>query len=91
MDRVACVRITCPAVANRVAAARVQRYTGTKRGPGIRPWFRYVTGMQGETREKGRRGTDERIERDYRAPERAFFFSARWLIYRESTETRKRL
>lgn len=30
---VACVRITCPAVASRVAAARVQRYTGTKRGP----------------------------------------------------------
>lgn len=52
-----CVRITWPAVAGRVAAARVQRYTGTKRGPGIRPWFRYVTGMQGETGEKGRRGT----------------------------------
>ena len=28
---VACVRITCPTVASRVAAARVQRYTGTKR------------------------------------------------------------
>ena len=63
MVHVACVRITCPAVASRVAAARVQRYTGTKRGPGIQPWFRYVTGMQGETGEKGRGRGAERKNR----------------------------
>lgn len=51
-----CVRITWPAVAGRVAAARVQRYTGTKRGPGIRPWFRNARGNRGKrkTRAKNR-------------------------------------